>query len=187
MSLRSRLISLAVGPLISFAFITPLAKADALSIVYASSQNQIATVGPGFTTVLFAGYVVNNTNAPITFQLTGGPTPFEPFVASFINGIGYPGITLAGGQSTGRLALATVNLNPFDPSLTYPGLVNIVLDAISVDPATGRTGGIITENDASIRVQTAVPEPSTLFLLTSAFLAALFLYHRKLAQDQARC
>jgi hypothetical protein len=65
--------------------------------------------------------------------------------------------------------------------------VNIVLDAISVDPATGRTGGIITENDASIRVQTAVPEPSTLFLLTSAFLAALFLYHRKLAQDQARC
>jgi hypothetical protein len=118
--------------------------------------------------------------------LTGGPAPFEPFVASFLNGIGYPGITLAGGQSTGIIDLATVNLQPFDPSLTYPGLVNIVLDAISVNPLTGQTGGVITENDASIRVQTAVPEPSTLSLLTSGFLAVSFLYHRKLARDQTR-
>jgi hypothetical protein len=36
----------------------------------------------------FSGSVINNTDAPIAFQLTGGPVPFEPFVASFQNGIG---------------------------------------------------------------------------------------------------
>jgi hypothetical protein len=183
MSLRSRPVFLAVALLISFAFITPLAKADALSIVYTSSQNQTAAIShSAFTLVVFNGFIVNNTSAPITFQLTGGPIPFEPYVAGFFNGIGYPGITLGGDQSTSVFALASVNLNPFDPSLTYPGLVNIVLDAISIDPATGHTGGIITENDVSIRVQTAVPEPSTLFLLTSALLAVFLLYHRKLAR-----
>src|ERR1700680_1994733 len=182
MSLPSKLISVAAAPFISFALISPLAKADSLSIVYTSAQNQTATVGPGFTPVVFSGYVVNNTNEPITFQLTGGPEPFEPYVAGFINGIGYPGITLAGGRSTGIINLATVNLQPFDRSLIYPGLVNIVLDAISVDPITGHTGGVITENDATIHVQTVVPEPSTVLLLTLGLLAMFFLYHRKLGQ-----
>lgn len=181
MSLRTNFGYPAVALLISFAFITPLAKADSLSIVYTSSENQTATVGPGFTPVVFNGFIVNNTIAPIKFQLTGGPVPFEPFVASFVNGIGYPGITLPGGQSTGIIDLATVNLQPFDPSLTYPGLVNIVLDAISIDPVTGHTGGIITENDASIRVQTGVPEPSSLLLLTLGLLVVSLLYHRKVA------
>ena len=178
MSLRAKVICL-FATFLAFAFMTPLAKADALSIVYTSLLNQTATIGPTFTPVVFDGFIVNNTTAPITFQLTGGPVPFEPFVASFVNGIGYPGITLGGGKSTSLFPLATVNLNPFDPSLTYPGHVNIVLDAISVDPVTGHTGGIITGNNASISVQTAVPEPSTLFLLTSALLAVGFLYHRK--------
>jgi hypothetical protein len=173
MPLLLKLLFLA-GLSFSFGVVSPLAEADSLSIVYTSSQNQTATVGPTFTTVLFTGYVLNNTDTPITFQLTGGPEPFEPYVASFIDGIGYPGITLAAGQSTGIIDLATINLQFFDPSLTYPGIVNVVLDAISVDPVTGHTGSTITENDASITVRAAVPEPSTLLLLSSALLV-LFL------------
>ena len=181
MCLRSILKPLAVILVILFPFISPLCKADSLSIDYLSSQDQTATVGPGFTPVVFSGYVVNNTNTPITFQLTGGPVPFEPYVAGFVNGIGYPGITLAGGQSTGIIDLATVNLQPFDRSLTYPGLVNIVLDAISVDPITGHTGGVITENDATIHVQTVVPEPPIVLLLTSGLLAMFSIYRRRFA------
>ena len=43
-------------------------------------------------------------------------------LSSLIDGIGYPGITLAGGQSTGIIDLATISLSFFDPSLTYPGV-----------------------------------------------------------------
>ena len=171
MSLHLKLTFLAI----SFAVWFPLtslstAKADALSIVYTSTQNQTATVGSTFTAVIFTGYVINNTNAPISFQLTGGPEPFEPYVASFIDGIGYPGITLGGGQSTGVIDLAIINLQPFDSSLVYPGMVNLVLDAILIDPATGRVGGTITENNASIKVQAVVPEPSKLSLLAIGLL-----------------
>jgi PEP-CTERM motif len=80
-------------------------------------------------------------------------------------GLGYPGVTLAGGQRTSVLDLATVNLNPFDPSLAYPGVVNFTLEAISPT-----TGGLLTANADSIRVQTAVPEPSALLLLASGLL-----------------
>jgi len=178
MSVRFRIFTLATAFLLLACF-APLARADDLSIVYTSSQTQTATVGPGFTSVDFAGYIVNNTDAPITFQLTGGPEPFAAYVAGFIDGIPYPGITLASGASTSIFDLFTVNLNPFDPSLTYPGTVNIVLDAISVDPTTGQTGGVITENDASILVQAPVPEPSTLALLLPALLLIAFLCHRQ--------
>ncbi len=181
MPLNFKLFFLSALLWIGLVLFAPVSKADALSIVYTSSQNPTATIGSGFISVDFTGYVVNNTNAAITFQLTGGPVPFEPYVAGFINGIGYPGITLAAGQSTGTIDLATVNLNPFDPSLVYPGIVNIVLDAIYVDPLTGHTGNLITENDASIRVQTPVPEPSSLFLLISAFLATAVLIPRRCA------
>jgi hypothetical protein len=174
MALRSKLLFLVAFLVFSLGVTVSPASADSLSIVYTSPQNQTATVGPTFTTVVFAGYVLNNTDAPITFQLTGGPEPFEPYVASFIDGIGYPEITLGAGQSTGIIDLATINLQLFDPSLTYPGIVNVVLDAISVDPVTGQTGGTITENDASITVRAVVPEPSTLLLLGSALLV-LFL------------
>ena len=175
MPLRSELLFLAASLIFSFGLVSAPASADSLSIVYTSPQNQTATVGPTFTTVLFAGYALNNTDAPITFQLTGGPEPFEPYVASFIDGIGFPGITLGAGQSTGIIDLATINLQFFDPSLMYPGLVNIVLDAISVDPVTGHTGGTLTENDASITVQAVVPEPSTLVLVGSALLVLLLV------------
>jgi hypothetical protein len=173
MPLRSKLFFLVTILIFSFGLVSAPANADSLSIVYTSPQNQTATVGPTFTTVLFAGYVLNNTDAPITFQLTGGPEPFEPYVASFIDGIGFPGITLGAGQSTEIIDLATIELQFFDPSLTYPGIVNIVLDAISVDPVTGHTGGTLTENDASITVQAVVPEPATLVLLGSALLVLL--------------
>ncbi len=169
MALRSRLLLLASSLMFLFSAVSQPAKADSLSIVYTSPQNQTATVSSdSFTSVVFTGYVLNNTGAPITFQLTGGPEPFEPYVAGFIDGIGYPGITLAAGQSTGIIDLATISLQFFDPSLTYPGIVNLVLDAISVNPATGQTGGTITENDASITVRAAMPEPSTLLLLSFA-------------------
>ena len=148
------------------AILSSMAQADSLSIVYDVSQNQTAAVQQNaFTVVTFTGSVTNNTAAPITFQLTGGPQPFEPYVASFQNGIGYPGITLGAGQSTGTIDLAIVRLQFFDPSLTYPGTVNIVLQAINPG-----TGNVFTENDASIRVLSSVPEPSALVLLLCAFV-----------------
>ncbi len=167
MFLRSLALCLARSLLLSFAFLASQAKGDSLSIVYTSSQNQNDAVTSGFTSVVFTGYVVNNTDAPITFQLSyvlGPPSSF--YVASLIQGIGFPGITLAGGQSTSVFDLATVNLNPFDPSLTYPGVVNFNLDAISLP-----TGGLITDSADSILVQTRVPEASALSLLVLALLA----------------
>lgn len=62
----------------------PSAAADSLSIVYNVNQSQTAAVGlTTFAVVTFSGSVINNTDAPIAFQLAGGPVPFEPFVASF--------------------------------------------------------------------------------------------------------
>jgi len=146
------------------------ARADSLSIVYSVSQNQTVDVQDGaFTVVTFTGSVVNNTGAAITFQLTGGPEPFEPYVASFQNGIGFPGITLGAGQSTGNIDLAIVTLQFFDPSLTYPGTVNIVLEAVS--PGTGNA---FTENDVSIQVLapgTVIPEPSVVMMIFAGALA----------------
>jgi len=157
------------------------ARADSLSIVYTSSQNQTGVVGSGFVQVVFTGFVTNNTSSSITFQLTGGPEPFEPYVASFIDGIPFPGITLAAGQSTGVIDLAIVNLNPFDPSLPYPGTINLVLDAIPVNAATGQTGGTLTENDATVGVVHAVPEPGIVQMLGVTWIlsASLLLAHRR--------
>jgi hypothetical protein len=167
---RSGFIPFAIALLIPFSLFAPLASADSLSIVYTSSQNQTAIVGTGFTPVIFTGYVVNNTTAPITFQLTyvlGPPSSF--YVAGVTDGVAYPGITLGGLQSTPVLDLVSVNLNPFDPSLTYPAVVSFSLEAISLP-----TGSLITVNDASIHVQTSVPEPSSLALLATAVLAGYF-------------
>lgn len=150
-----------------FAACSTVAKADSLSLVYSVDPHQTAvTQTNAFTIVTFTGSVTNNTGSPITFQLTGGPEPFEPYVASFVNGIGFPGITLGAGESTGTIDLATVSLQFFDHDLTYPGSVKIVLDA--VDPNTGNS---FTENDASITVLapgSAVPEPPSHVLLGAA-------------------
>ena len=148
------------------------AKADSLSIVYTVSQVQTAVLQDGaFTVVTFTGSVINNTDAPIAFQLTGGPEPFEPYVASFQNGIGFPGITLGAGQSTGQIDLAIVTLQFFDTHLTYPGTVDIVLAAVSPG-----TGNVFTENDASIRVLapgTAIPEPSIVMMIFAGTMVGL--------------
>ena len=154
---------------ISFALLAPIAKPDSLSIVYTSPQNQTDVVSSEFTSVVFTGFVVNNTDAPITFQLSyvlGPPSSF--YVASLIQGIGFPGITLGAGQSTSVFDLATVNINPFDPSLTYPGVVNFNLDAISLP-----TGGLITESSDSVQVVTGIPEAPTIELLGLALLAGI--------------
>ena len=177
-----------VAAVLALGIFVGVARADSLSIVYSVSQNQTVDVQDGaFTVVTFTGSVTNNTGAPITFQLTGGPEPFEPYVASFQNGIGFPGITLGAGQSTGNIDLAIVTLQFFDTHLTYPGTVNIVLEAIAVDPTTGKTGNTLTENDASIRVLapgTVIPEPSVaMMIFAGAFvgLAAVRKRQRLLA------
>jgi hypothetical protein len=169
MVLRSMRFFLAGFLLLSFVLLAPIAKADSLSIVYTSPQNQTDVVSLGFTSVVFTGFVVNNTDTPITFQLSyvlGPPSSF--YVASLIQGIGFPGITLGAGQSTSVFDLAAVNLNPFDPSLAYPGVVNFTLDAISLP-----TGGLITQSSDSVQVVTGAPETSTLELLGLALLAGL--------------
>jgi hypothetical protein len=102
------------------AFAQP-AQADSLTIAYTVSQNQTAVVAPGFTVVDFTGSVTNNSSSPITFQLAAVLHNFEPYVALFGDGIPFPGITLAPGASTGIIDLAMVTLQPFDPTLTYPG------------------------------------------------------------------
>jgi hypothetical protein len=112
-----------------------------------------------FTEVIFTGSITNNTAAPITFELSGFANPFEPYIASYQNGIGFPGITLGPGASTGTIDLAIVTLQLFDPHLSYPAFVTIVL------PATDSTGRLFAENDASIEIVTAIPEPSVLLLL----------------------
>jgi len=145
------------------AFAQP-AQADSLTIAYTVSQNQTAVVGPGFTVVDFTGSVTNNSSSPITFQLTGVLHNFEPYVASFVDGIPFPGITLAPGASTGIIDLAMVTLQPFDPTLTYPGNIGIQVEAVN-----SMSGSIFTENDVSIRAVTAAPEPSATMLLLSAF------------------
>jgi hypothetical protein len=65
--------------------------------------------------------------------------------------------------------LAIVTLQPFDPSLPYPGNVGITREAINP-----MTGSVFTENHASIPVVTATPEPSAIVLLLSAFAGLLF-------------
>lgn len=156
----------------------PCAAADSLSIVYNVKQNQTAAVElTTFAVVTFTGSVINNTDAAIAFQLTGGPVPFEPFVASFQNGIGFPGITLAPHASTGTINLAVVSLQPFDPALSYPGSVEIVLQAVV--PGTGTT---FTENDASIEVlgpASAVAEPELPSLLAGALLVVAMIVHAR--------
>ena len=117
----------------------------------------------------FAGSVTNNSDAAITFQLTGVLHNFEPYVASLVDGIPFPGITLGPGASTAVMDLAIVTLQPFDPSLPYPGNAGIALEAINPTSSS-----IFTENDASIHVVTATPEPSAIVLLLSAFGGLLF-------------
>jgi len=101
--------------------------------------------------------------------LTGVLHNFEPYVASFVDGIPFPGITLGPGASSGVIDLAIVTLQPFDPSLPYPGNVGIALEAMHA-----MSGSIFTENAASIYVVTATPEPSAIVLLLSAFAGLLF-------------
>jgi hypothetical protein len=116
-----------------------LAKADSLTITYNGDQNQtVVAQNSTFATAIFAGYITNNTDHAITFRLSGGPVPFEPYLAFFISGISYPGITLGAGMSTGIIQLAVVHVNPFGRSSMYPGLVTIVL------PAIDKTGMILS-------------------------------------------
>lgn len=150
------------------------ASADTLTISYNGDQSQTVVVqATTFATAIFTGSITNTSDQPVLFQLSGGPVPFEPFVASFQSGVPFPGITLAPGASTGIIDLAIVTINPFDPSLTYPGVVNIVLPAIN---RTGETLSAAAGNTATLSVVTL--EPSTLVLLISALLLFTVAYKK---------
>jgi hypothetical protein len=140
------------------------AQADSLSIAYTVSQNQTAVTGPGFTVVDFTGSVTNNSNSP-TFQIDRSAPQFRALCRSLVDGIPFPGNTLAPGASTAITSIwRWSTLQPFDPTLTYPGSVGIQVEAVDA-----MSGSIFTENDVSIRAETAAPEPSAMMLLPSAF------------------
>ena len=153
---------LGFGPLCFIALLSAPCRSAADSLVFSYTSPTAATnqVSSGFTVVDFVGSIANTSSQSVTFQLLGGPVPFEPYVASFVSGVPYPGITLAPGQSTPVFDIAIVTINPFDPSLPYPGFVPIVFPA--VNPQTGAT---IAANDLSIEVVTGIPEPSSLLLV----------------------
>ncbi len=151
------------------------AKADSLLITYNVSQNQTALVGAGFTVVTFTGTITNTSNAPIIFDTVGsGPVTPDPYVAGFVGPFAFPGITLNPGASIGFTA--TVTLNPFDPSLTYPATLPIIIEAVV--PSGPGAGNIITENDATIQVVRSVPEPPTVLLIASPLLGLVFLLRK---------
>ena len=157
-------------------FVPAPSHADSLTISYLSAKTQ--TVNAGSTCcaeVIFDGTVTNDTGSPITFQLiaTDGSSFY---VAGISTSIPFPGVTLAGGGS--QAFDLTVTINPFDPSLAYPGTVNIQLDAVS--ESAGQP--TLTENEATILVVRTVPEPSVAQLLVWILLASgLLVLTRKTA------
>lgn len=164
--MRRKLFLPLLAALAIFALLPSRAAADSLTIQFNVAATQTVVVGTtGFAEAIYTGTVTNNTNAPITFQLTGGPTAPSPYLASFMNGIPYPGMTIGANRTTSIIDLVTLAFNPFDPSLSYPGTMNFFLDAIRVDPTTGHTGGTITEIDGRVRVLRNVPEPSAMVLM----------------------
>jgi hypothetical protein len=149
---------------IAAAFAQP-ASADSLTIAHTVNQAQTAVVGSSFTFVDFTGSVTNNSSLPITFQLAGVLHNFEPYVASFVDGIPFPGTILAPRASSGVIDLAIATLQPFGPTLACPGNVAIQVEAINP-----MSGSIFTENDVSTRVVTPAPEPSAMMLLLPTFV-----------------
>jgi hypothetical protein len=172
MKVSGRLLQISLLLIFPLAALSAPAKADSLTISYNVSQNQTALVGAGFTVVTFTGSITNNSNAPIAFQTLGFAVPSEHYVASVAGGIAFPGITLNPGESTGIIDLSIVTLNPFDPSLPYPGLEQIVFRAID------HTGGTIAENDAMITVVRSIPEPPAVLLLASSLLGLVVLLRK---------
>ncbi len=172
MKVSRRLLQIPLLLTFPLAALSAPAKADSLTITYNVSQNQTALVGTGFTVVTFTGSITNNSNAPVTFDTVGsGPVTPDPYVAGFVGSFPFPGITLNPSASIGFTA--TVTLNPFDPSLTYPSTQRIVIEAVI--PSGLGAGNIITENDATIHVVSSVPEPPTVLLIASSLFGLVIL------------
>jgi hypothetical protein len=154
-----RVASLSFLLLCSCISLAATADADSLQFQFTSSTDQTVIVGSSLMQVTFEGFITNGSQSPITFALIT-PSPESPFVASVMSPFPFPGITLAAGDSTPLQALATVTFNLFDPSLQYPGVANIVLEAETLQ------GNIIAESNLTVQVlSSAVPEPSSLALL----------------------
>src|SRR5258708_23907655 len=174
MTVSQRLLRISLLLIFPLAALSAPAKADSLTISYNGSQNQTALVGAGFTVVTFTGSITNNSNAAITFDTVGsGPVTPDPYVAGFVGAVPFPPITLNPGASLTNIALATVTLNPFDPSLTYPSTRRIIVEAVI--PSGVGVVTIITENDAMIQVVSSVPEPPTVLLFASSLLGLVIL------------
>jgi hypothetical protein len=173
MTVSQRLLRISLLLIFPLAALSAPAKADSLTISYNGSQTQTALVGAGFTFVTFTGSITNNSIAPITFDTVGsGPVTPDPYVAGFVGAVPFPPITLPAGASLTNIALATVNLNPFDPSLTYPSTRRIIVEAVTP------TGNIITRNDAMIQVVSSVPEPATVLLFATSLLGLVVLLRK---------
>jgi len=97
-----------------------LARADSLTIAYAVDRHQMAAVQTnafsGFYGLDYQQYWQHD-----YVSVDGRPEPFEPYVASFQNGTGFPGIILGSGQRAGTINLAVVSLQFFDPSPSLSG------------------------------------------------------------------
>jgi hypothetical protein len=145
------------------------ASADTLHFQFTGPTDQTVVVGSSLTQVIFSGFITNDSQTPITFALIT-PSPESPFVASVVSPFPFPGITLAAGDSTPLEALATVTFNLFDPSLQYPGIADIVLEAETLQ------GNIIAQSDLTVHVlSTAVPEPPSLVFHTLSCFGLLVL------------
>jgi PEP-CTERM motif len=177
MTVSQRLLRISLLLIFPLAALSAPAMADSLTISYTSSQNQTALVGAtGFTVVTFFGSITNNTGASIAFNTVGsGPVTPDPYVAGFVGAFPFtfPPFTLGPGANTGNVALATVTLNPFDPSLTYPSTRLIKVEAVIPSGVLG--GTILGENDAMIQVVSSVPEPPTVLLFASSLLGLVIL------------
>lgn len=172
-----RLLRVSLLLIFPLAALSAPAKADSLTISYSSSRDQTALVGgAGLTIVTFLGSIRNNTSLPIAFDTVGsGPVTPDPYVAKFVGAVAYPGTTLSAGE-TRNFALATVTLNPFDHSLTYPSTRRIKVEAVI--PSGVLAGTILGENDAMIQVVSSVPEPPTVLLFAISLLGLVILLRK---------
>jgi hypothetical protein len=155
--------------LFSCFFLVGPADGDSLTFHFNGATEQSVTVGSSLTQVSFNGFITNGSLSPITFALIT-PSPGSPYVASVVSPFSFPGITLPAGESTAAQTLALVTFNLFDPSLPYPGLANIVLEAETLQ------GEIIAETGLTVHILSATaPEPPVRMLLAFSCLGLLAL------------
>lgn len=153
--------------LFSWLILPKPANGDGITFRVTSPTEQTVIVGSSLTQLSFDGFITNDSAASITFALIV-PSPDSPYVASVISPFPFPGTTLPAGGSTPAETLALVTFNLFDPSLPYPGVANITLEAETLQ------GEIIGSGNLTARVLSAsIPEPPALMLLAISCVGLL--------------